>query len=98
MMQRRKVLPAGTIVTCEAGHRICRTDHEMVASSERPMVKSEWFVDFGPKHYRPVPGDRSDVCVCGICGAPWIAERPGTRPDGTRWLIPKLHTEAGWWP
>lgn len=93
------VLPAGATITCENGHRICVTNHELVASPDRPMARSEWFVDFEPQHYVPVPHDGYDVCVCGICGAPWVDERPGVLPDGTRVAnIAKLHTDKGWWP
>ncbi len=91
-------LGPGAKVTCEKGHYICTTIHELIAGSDRPLVSPEWFANFGPEHYQPGPGDKADKCVCGICGAPWIDERPGLRPDGTRVLLAKLHLEHGWWP
>jgi len=91
------MLPPGAKVTCENGHYICTVNHDLVAN--RKMIKSKWFTDFAPEHYVPGPGDGAKECICGICGAHWIDERPGYRPDGTPAMLAKLHIDKkGWWP
>jgi hypothetical protein len=92
-------LPAGAVIICENGHYICKTSHKMVANDSRPVVRSKWFVEFGSEHYVPKTGDGASACTCGICGAPWIVERPGAYSDEKPALVAKIRVQGyGWWP
>jgi hypothetical protein len=51
------VLAPNTIITCENGHYICTTNHELEARNDRPMVSSSWFDRFAFGQYVPQPGD-----------------------------------------
>jgi hypothetical protein len=70
----------------------------MIAAADRPMVSSAWLDRFAPGQPQPKPGDGADKCRCFVCGAPWVAERPGTLPHGRVTKVAKLHTVDGWWP
>lgn len=88
----RKNPPIGTLVTCENGHRIC----QIVGPIHDFKTKTSYARGFGNYSHGQrvvVRGDGVSACICAVCGAPWVADRPGLIG-----MVAKLHLEDGWWP
>lgn len=77
-------LAAGTPITCENGHVICKTQMELRRGQLfDPSDLAEW------TYRRPLTGEKLDTAgVCPECHAQWI--------KGSH--IWQIHTAQGWWP
>lgn len=86
----RHILPGGTTVTCENGHRICSTISPIQPGD---TANSENLTAFERTEYIPQRGDTGEVCRCSRCGGLWVATLQNR--DGQ--YVHALHTDRGWW-